>query len=765
MRLRSQASTPLRHAALALAALCVTLGHAAPVNAAQTSDQQTCINEMNKRGSLVVKEQGKTDYTCVRDAGRGNVANLGIPPQAQTAQACLTNDVRGKVAKRLGDVSARETQRCLATQEQLPSIAYTNAFTVGSAATAAARGVAADVFGPNLDAAIVSDDVDADGAKCQQEVIKRANGVLDTLWKEALNHKKDVLRGDDRLTGVAGTPINTDADLSVELIAYVAADPRGKVAKAATQLSDKAAQRCATAGTPLAQLFPGTCGAAADVTALATCVAQHVTGRFYGSIAAFDGLDIDCDLIDDGLTNLTCESADLKAHVLNRLGYGGDAWSRARIDALGVHGYIEEQLSPATIDDSALDALLGTKFASLSMDFNQLRTSYPAGGNPGRATVLRELQGAAILRAIASRRQLLQVLVQFWFNHFNVDSQSSGRTQWDISPYERIAIRPNVLGKFRDLLLADARSPAMGDYLDNRFNKVNAINENYGREVMELHTVSVNGGYSENDVVEVARCLTGWREDYTTADGFRFQASWHDQGTKTLFGGALQIPANGGEQDGITVLSYLAAQPTTANFLCTKLITRFVSETPQPALVSSCAATYLATDGDLRATLETLLLSPEFLQHPELRATKTKRPLVTMTSAARALAADPASVNLNELRNNLTNMGEALFSAGPPTGYPDVSAFWTSPGTLVTRFNELEQRARGLDGFTFTYPVSGGSSSQIIDALAASLFTGGIGNDTRDTAVAFLDSLAVADQQRVQQGAAFLLSSPEFLLH
>jgi uncharacterized protein (DUF1800 family) len=305
----------------------------------------------------------------------------------------------------------------------------------------------------------------------------------------------------------------------------------------------------------------------------------------------------------------------------------------------------------------------------------------------------------------------------------------------------------------------------MGDYLDNRFNKVNAINENYGREVMELHTVSVNGGYSENDVVEVARSLTGWREDYTTADGFRFQASWHDQGTKTLFGGALQIPANGGEQDGITVLSYLAAQPTTANFLCAKLITRFVSETPQPALASSCAATYLATDGDLRAALETLLISPEFLQHPELRANKTKRPLVTMTSAARALAADPASVNLNELRNNLTNMGEALFSAGPPTGYPDVSAFWTSPGTLVTRFNELEQRARGLDGFTFTYPVSGGTSSQIIDALAASLFTGGIGNDTRDTAVAFLDSLAVTDQQRVQQGAAFLLSSPEFLLH
>jgi hypothetical protein len=745
--------------------LALGVGAGTHAHAAQSSDQQTCINEMNKRGSLVAKDQGKTDYSCVRDAGRGNVEDLGIPPQAQTAQACLTNDVRGRVAKRMGDLSERETERCLATPEQLPSIAYTSAFTVGNAAGAASRGVAADIFGADLDAAIVSEDTDGDGAKCQQEVLKRANGVLDTLWKEALGHKKDVLRGDERLTGTPGTLVGTDAELAAELIAYVLADPRGKIAKAATQLSDKATQRCAGATTPLAQLFPGVCAGATDVAALAICVAQRATGRFYASLAAFDGLAIDCDLLDDGLGNLSCESPALKAHVLNRLGYGGDAWARARIDALGVHDYIEEQLSPETIDDSTLDALLASKFPSLAMDFNTLRSTYPAGGSPGRATVLRELQGAAVLRAVASRRQLLQVLVQFWFNHLNVDSQSSGRTQWDISPYERIAIRPHVLGKFRDLLIADARSPAMGDYLDNRFNKVNAINENYGREVMELHTVSVNGGYTETDVVEVARSLTGWREDYTTADGFRFQASWHDQGTKTLFGGALQIPANGGEQDGITVLSYLAARPTTANFLCAKLITRFVSETPLPNLVSSCASTYLSTDGDLRATLEALLLSPEFLQHPEYRATKTKRPLHTMTSLARALGADPAAINTNEVRNNTAAMGESLFSAGPPTGYPDVSAFWTSPGTLVTRFNEIEQRARGLDGYHFTYPVAGGSSTAIVDALAASLFTGGIGNDTHDTAVAFLDTLAVADQQRVQQAAAFLLSSPEFLLH
>ncbi len=734
-------------------------------HAAQTSDQQACINEMNKRGSLVVKEQGKTDYSCVRDAGRGNVQSLGVPPQTQTAQACLTNDVRGKVAKRLADVSERETQRCLATPENRPSIGYTNAFTVGTAATAAARGVVADVFGADLDAAVVSEETDGDGAKCQQEVIKRANGVLDALWKEALGHKKDVLRGEDRLSGTPGAPVATDAELAGELVAYVGADPRGKIAKAKTILADKATQRCATATTPIAQLFPGACSTAADPAALATCIGQRVTGRFYASLAGFDDLAIDCDLTDDGVANLSCESPALKAHVLNRLGYGGDDWSRARIDQLGVHDYIEEQLSPQTIDDSALDALLASKFPSLSMDFNTLRSTYPAGGSPGRATVLRELQGATVLRAAASRRQLLQVLVQFWFNHFNVDSQSSGRTQWDISPYERIAIRPYVLGKFRDLLIADARSPAMGDYLDNRFNKVGAINENYGREVMELHTVSVNGGYSENDVVEVARCLTGWREDYTAPDGFKFQATWHDQGTKTLFGGALQIPANGGEQDGITVLSYLAAQPSTANFLCAKLITRFVSETPQPALQANCASTYLDTDGDLRATLETLLLSPEFLQHPEYRGTKTRRPLVIMASVARALHADPSAINTNLLRTVIGNMGEVLFSDGPPTGYPDVSAFWTSPGTLVTRFNEIERRARGLDGFSFTYPVSGGTSTAIVDALAAWMFTGGIGSDTHDTAVAFVDSLAVADAQRVQQAAAFLLSSPESLLH
>jgi uncharacterized protein (DUF1800 family) len=400
------------------------------------------------------------------------------------------------------------------------------------------------------------------------------------------------------------------------------------------------------------------------------------------------------------------------------------------------------------------------------MSFSELRLNYPQGGDPGRSQVRRELQIAKMARAVASRQQLKEILFDFWFNHFNVDATSSGRTQWDISPYDRIAIRPHVLGRFEDLLLASARSPAMGDYLDNRRSRVNAINENYGRELMELHTLGVDGGFSEFDVVNVARCFTGWREDYANdVDGFEFRASWHDQGGKTLFLGDLVIPANGGEQDGLDVIAHLASHPSTAAFISRKLVVRFINENPPEPLVAAATATYLATDGDLRAVMETILLSPEFLQDPTNRKAKVKRPHHVLASVARALGADPAQIDFNDLRTNAGDMGESLYEAGPPTGYPDVSGFWTSPGTLITRFNEIERSARGRDGFVFTYPVSGGPSEDIVDALIAMLQPGSVSTDTRDLAIALADVLTVTDARRVEQTAAMLMSSPEFLQH
>jgi len=736
---------------------------------AQSSLQQRCINDLNKRGSEVARQQGKSHVNCILNAGRGTVSKLGTPPQEQTAQACLTNDVGGAVAKRTQKITDRDADRCLADAGQMPDFGYAGASAVNAGTLAASRGIVDDLFGSDLDTAIVLDHGatgDPPGAKCQREVLKRTNRVLDDMWKEVLRQKKGLLRGRDRRTGTDPlAPVDSGAELAAEIPLFLQDDPRGKVAKAIDRLKNKTVTLCTAAATPVPDMFPGVCAGAATLTDLAACTASRAQAHFYNSFATVDAVAVDCDMLDDGAANGTCVAPALAQHVLDRTGYGPDAWSFGRITTLGVEGYIQEQLSPETIDDSALEAAL-TALPSLTMSFSELRTNYPQGGDPGRNEVRRELQIAKMARAIASRRQLTEILVDFWFNHFNVDATSSGRTQWDISPYDRIAIRPHVLGRFEDLLVANARSPAMGDYLDNRRSRVNAINENYGRELMELHTLGVDGGFTEFDVVNVSRCFTGWREDYDNdVDGFEFRASWHDQGSKSLFLGDLVIPAGGGEQDGLDVIAYLASCPQTAAFLSRKLVIRFINENPPESLVAAATATYLATDGDLRAVMETILLSPEFLQDPTNRRVKVKRPHHLLASAARALGADPAQIDFNNLRQNARDMGESLYEAGPPTGYPDVSGFWTSPGTLITRFNEIERRARGRDGFVFTYPVSSGASEEIVDALIAMLLPGGVSPDTRDTAIALADALVVTDARRVEQTAALLMSSPEFLQH
>ncbi len=757
---RARRVWPLPVVALAGVLAIPAPGRAAP----QTSDQQRCINDLNKYGTKVAKSQNKASLACVENAGRGLTFRLGIPPQAQTAQACLTNDVGGKIAKDTLKLHDREAKRCLEEPGQLPEFGYTGADAVDAAARGAGLGMVAGLFGADLDAAIVSDDVDSVGARCQRDVLHYTTDLFATIWKEALSAKKNALRGTGRLTGTG--PVASVADLQAELVATIQADAKGKIAKAATKLHDKASQRCTGALTSLAQLFPGGCSGAATPAALGACGEGVARGQFYQSLASADALTIDCDLADDGAANLSCESPELREHVLNRLGYGPDAWSRARIQMLGVAGYIQEQLSPETIDDSATDAEL-TQFPSLSMSFQELRANYSNNPTPpqlGLGIIARELKQAKVLRAVMSRRQLAEVLVDFWQNHFNVAAGSSARTKYDISPYDRITLRPNVLGTFENLLVADAKSPAMGDYLDNRRNRVNALNENYSREVMELHTLSVNGPYTEADVPELARCLTGWKENYNNPDGFEFNAAFHDQGAKTVIG--VQIPPNGGIQDGLTMLDVLAHHPSTAQFISRKLVIRFVSETPPQALVDATAGVFLGSGGDLRAVLGSIFTSPEFLSSPQYRNAKAKRPLVFYASLARALGADPGSINANNLRNRIADMGEDLYDAGPPTGYPDVSTYWFSPGTAVKRFNDAEATSRGAYGFQFTYPVSGGTSAQVIDGLAAGLFVKPISAETRGAAIGFLDVLPEPNQTtRIQQAAAVLLSSPEFLTH
>jgi uncharacterized protein (DUF1800 family) len=756
---------PSRYLVLCLstAALLVSarVGHAAP----QSSDQQRCINDMNKYGVRVARRQNRADTDCVSNASRGRADHLGVPPQAETAQACLTNDVGARIAKDALKLAAHELRSCLTKPSQLPVFGYAPSATVAAAARAAGIAIVAGLFGLDLDAAVVADDADRFGASCQRDVLRYTGDLFYAIWKEGLTAKKNVLKGSGRLAGTG--PVGSANDLQAELVAVVQADTRGRIAKAVQKLGDRAARSCTPALTPLGQMFRGSCGSAATLADLTTCAEGVARGQFFQLAASADVLSIDCDLTDNGRSDLSCESPELREHVLDRLGYGPDAWSRARIQTLGVRGYIEEQLSPETIDDSVLDAALA-QFPSLTETFQQLRANYANNPTPpqqGLGVIMREVKQAKVLRAVMSHRQLAEVLVDFWQNHFNVAAASSQRTKYDISPYDRITLRPNVLGTFENLLLADARSPAMGDYLDNRRNHVNGINENYAREVLELHTVSVNGPYTEADIPQLARCFTGWREDYTNAiDGFQFVAAQHDQGAKTVMG--VSIPPNGGMQDGLTMIDFLAHHPSTAQFISRKLVIRFVSETPPQRLVDEAAGVFVATGGNLRAVLEDILLSPEFMQSPQYRHAKAKRPLVFYASLARALGVNPAQLNTNTVRNRIADMGEDLYNAGPPTGYPDASAFWFSPGTAVKRFNDAEATSRGSYGFAFTYPVSGGTSSQVIDALGAMLFVAPLPTPTRDTAIEFLDVLSEPNATiRIQQAAAVLLSSPEFLTH
>ncbi len=455
-------------------------------------------------------------------------------------------------------------------------------------------------------------------------------------------------------------------------------------------------------------------------------------------------------------------------HVLDRVAYGPDAWSRARIQELGLYRFIDEQLAPESIDDSDFEAKLAA-FPSLAMSYAELRDSYCATCPLGGAGVPRaELRKAKLLRSIYSRRQLEAVLTDFWFDHFNVDARS-GYARWDVIPYERDAIRPHVLGRFEDMLLATARSPAMLDYLDNRINfkdgfvssngELKGLNENYARELMELHTLGVDGGYDQNDVVEVARIMTGWS---TNATGFKYKNFIHDQGSKEVMG-ELSIPANGRMQDGLDLIAFLAHHPNTAERLCRLLLRRFVSEDPPEDLVQAAAAVYLSTGGDLREVMRNILYSREFTDGSYRN--KVKRPLRLLASAARALGARSADAELGRLVNELRAMGEPLYEAAPPTGFPEASAFWAGTGALLARFNAMRWMAHDPDLGT-DVGLAGGTSAEIVDALLPRLVLGYVSPFTRNQILFYLDRIPGATgPARVGDAAALILSSPEFLRH
>ncbi len=339
------------------------------------------------------------------------------------------------------------------------------------------------------------------------------------------------------------------------------------------------------------------------------------------------------------------------------------------------------------------------------------------GGGPDAAHVVDdELMQAKVVRAILSERQLQEVMTDFWFNHFNVFLYKETDQIYTPS-YERDAIRPHALGKFRDLLLATAQHPAMLVYLDNwqsigpdsevaekardgQKHVDRGLNENYGREVMELHTVGVNGGYTQADVTNLAKILTGWTIDHPEYGGApEFDPRKHEPGSKMWFGQKIN---ENGFKEGQSALIWLAAQPQTAHHICYEIAQRFIADDPPPALVDRMAQTFLASDGDIKEVLRTMERSPEFWSRKYYR-TKVKTPLEFVASAFRATETNPT--NPGAIVNTLRTMGEPLYQMQPPTGYPMTADHWMNSAAILDRLNfSLALTGGKLGGIPFDAP-------------------------------------------------------------
>jgi uncharacterized protein (DUF1800 family) len=500
------------------------------------------------------------------------------------------------------------------------------------------------------------------------------------------------------------------------------------------------------------------------------------------------------------------------AHVLNRLAFGPRPGDLERVPRIGVEAWIEQQLEPARIDDRALEARLAA-FQTLGLDTptilreyyapamqerrarqraaggatdpQDLKTPMPQGLSSAQRRarlVLAELAEARILRAVYSERQLEEVLTDFWFNHFNVFA-GKGPTRAFLTSFERDAIRPHVLGDFRQMLEAVAESPAMLFYLDNwqnvrpqtgagtatasssprrqgRFGPgrgqpagqqagraPRGINENFARELLELHTLGVDGGYTQDDIVNVARAFTGWTMRPRQEAQFVFAPALHDTSEKHILGHTLK--AGRGIEDGREVLDILAAHPSTARVVATKLAQRFISDTPPPALVDRAARRFRETRGNLREVTRAIVTSPELLA-PEAYRAKVKTPLEFVASALRATGAELRTA-LPVIRT-LRDLGMPLYFCQPPTGYDETADTWVSPGALVARMNfALELGGGQLRGISV--PGTASQADAVREKLIDEALGGDVSTGTRAT---------IAKASSVDQVIALIIGSPEF---
>jgi len=514
---------------------------------------------------------------------------------------------------------------------------------------------------------------------------------------------------------------------------------------------------------------------------------------------------------DSSAASATQAAADRQIlHAINRLTYGARPGDFERVRAIGLSAWIDRQLRPRTIDDSATeralaelttlrmpiaellrefprpDPKLREKIASGEMTRQEMQERYPMEKRPFR--IAAELQAAKVIRAVTSERQLEEVMVDFWFNHFNVFA-GKGDVRWYVSAYEREAIRPHALATFPDLVRATARHPAMLFYLDNWLSarpdfivpagpnrgRKAGLNENYARELMELHTLGVDGGYTQRDVTEVARAFTGWTIDRPQTNGrFVFRPLMHDAGAKVVVGH--RIPTGGGQGDGERVIEILTRHPSTARFVATKLVRRFVSDTPPPALIARVAATYTSTGGDIPAMLRVIFESREFSGEDAYRA-KIKKPFEFVASAVRALGGTTDAEGGSARARASAEIGEPLYLAQPPTGYADRADVWVNAGALLARMNFALALASGrYPHVTVELPalVAGTDSrspAAVLDHLLATIVANQAGPETRAVLAAQLTDPQITRLSTDDRGlantdvaklAALVIGSPEF---
>jgi uncharacterized protein (DUF1800 family) len=472
-------------------------------------------------------------------------------------------------------------------------------------------------------------------------------------------------------------------------------------------------------------------------------------------------------------------------HLLNRFAFGPRPGEVERVARSGTRRWLDEQLagpdeSPlleaalvphraAFVPPSQLvDDWLGDGWEAETRTLKALREE----AKPHYREHLQRLATAELTRDILSKRQLEAVMTDFWANHFNVFA-AKGYVRLFEGDYLERAIRPHALGKFSELLLATARHPAMLLYLDNaesrreamsakRGRRRGGLNENYARELLELHTLGVDGGYTQADVQAVARILTGWSVARINEGGFDFvfRKSAHDRGEKLVLGEA--FPRDQGEAEGLRLLQLLARHPATAKHLARRLCARFVADEPPESCVATAAAAYASSDGDIREVLRAIVADAAFWA-PAARGRKLKTPLELVASAARALGAKPdGTLALSEM---MAELGEPLLQERVPTGYPDSEPEWASGGGMLARMSFASElgagNVRGLDiPWEETFPAGADVDASAVK-FGESLL--GLTPHSRTLRVVRDQLENVADpRQRRAAAVALLMGSPEF---